>query len=85
MDGKIEQHVCIKFYVKLCKSTTETCPMLCEAFGECFLTWAVVLNGIHVSRPVECLLKLTPSGQPSTSKRTENVDKIRELIHKDSC
>jgi hypothetical protein len=34
MDGKIEQHVCIKFCMKLGKSATETLEMLCEAFGE---------------------------------------------------
>jgi hypothetical protein len=34
MDGKIEQRVCIKFCVKLGKSTTETIEMLREAFGE---------------------------------------------------
>jgi hypothetical protein len=34
MDGKIEQHVCIKFYVKLGKSATERIKMLHEAFGE---------------------------------------------------
>jgi hypothetical protein len=34
MDGKIKQHVCIKFCVKLGKSVTETLEMLHEAFGE---------------------------------------------------
>jgi hypothetical protein len=34
MDGKIKQRVCIKFCVKLCKSTIETLEMLYEAFGE---------------------------------------------------
>jgi hypothetical protein len=34
MDGKIVRHVCIKFCVKLGKSTTETPEMLCEAFVE---------------------------------------------------
>jgi hypothetical protein len=34
MDGKIEQHVCIKFCLKLGKSTTETLEMLRDAFGE---------------------------------------------------
>jgi hypothetical protein len=34
MDSKIEQYVCIKFCVKLGKSTTKTLEMLCEAFGE---------------------------------------------------
>jgi hypothetical protein len=33
-DGKIEQRVCIKFRVKLGRSTTETLEMLHEAFGE---------------------------------------------------
>jgi hypothetical protein len=34
MDGKIEQHACINFCVKLGKSATETLEMLREAFGE---------------------------------------------------
>jgi hypothetical protein len=34
VDGKIEQHICIKFCVKLGKSATETLEMLREAFGE---------------------------------------------------
>jgi hypothetical protein len=33
MDGKIEQRVCIKFYLKLGKSATETLEMLRETFG----------------------------------------------------
>jgi hypothetical protein len=34
MDGKIEQHVCVRFYMMLRKSATETLEMLSEAFGE---------------------------------------------------
>jgi hypothetical protein len=34
MDGKIKQRVCIKFYVKRGKSTTETLEMLHEVFEE---------------------------------------------------
>jgi hypothetical protein len=34
MDGKIEQRICIKFCVKLSKSTTETLEMLHEVYGE---------------------------------------------------
>jgi hypothetical protein len=34
MYGKIEQRVCIKFWVKLGKSATITLEMLREAFGE---------------------------------------------------
>jgi hypothetical protein len=33
-DGKIEQHVCIKFWVKVGQSATETLEMLREASGE---------------------------------------------------
>jgi hypothetical protein len=34
MDGKIEQRVCIKFYVKVGKFATENLEMLREAFRE---------------------------------------------------
>jgi hypothetical protein len=47
MDGKIEQHVCIKFCVKLSKSATETLEMLHEAFEE------------HSLNPAECQSKMT--------------------------
>jgi hypothetical protein len=53
MDGKIEQRVCVKFCVKLGKSTTETLEILREALGKHSLS-----HGIHVSRPVECQSKL---------------------------
>jgi hypothetical protein len=33
--------------------------MLWEAFGEHSLSWTAVFNGIHVSRPAECQLKMT--------------------------
>jgi hypothetical protein len=42
MDGKLKQCVCIKFCVKLSKSTTEAIEMLCEAYGEHSLSWTVV-------------------------------------------
>jgi hypothetical protein len=42
MDAKIEQHVCIKFCVKLGKSATETLEMLLGAFGEHSLSQTVV-------------------------------------------
>jgi hypothetical protein len=44
MDDKFEQHVCIKFCVKLSKSTTETLQMLLEAFGEHSLSRTVVFQ-----------------------------------------
>jgi hypothetical protein len=40
--SQIEQRGCIKFCVKLSKSTTETLEMLHEASGEHSLSWAEV-------------------------------------------
>jgi hypothetical protein len=69
IDGKIEQHVCIKFRVKLGKSATENFEMLHEAFGEHSLSWtAVFFNGIHVLRPVECKLKMNIQGNQAPTK-----------------
>jgi hypothetical protein len=44
MDGKIEQHVCIKFCVEFGKSTTETIETLREAFGEHSLSRTAVFE-----------------------------------------
>jgi hypothetical protein len=81
MSGKIVQHACIKFCVNG-KSTTETTEILQEAFGEHSLSqtagfdWHSRFKAGHVS--VEGHKR---SGQPCTSKMTENVDKIQEFIH----
>jgi hypothetical protein len=58
MDGKIRR-VCIKFCMQLGKSTIKTFEMVCEASGEHSLSRTVVSNGIHISRSVECQLKMT--------------------------
>jgi hypothetical protein len=44
MDGKIRQCVCIKFCVKLSKSTTRTLEILRNAFGEHSLSQTVVFE-----------------------------------------
>jgi hypothetical protein len=59
MDGKIEQHVCIKFCVKLSKSATGIVEIFREAFGDILLVEHRFLNGIHFSRPADCQLKMT--------------------------
>jgi hypothetical protein len=78
MDRKIEQRVCIKFCVKLGKSATETLEMLREDFGEHSLSRAAVFechSRFKAGRvSVEDDERL---GRPSTSKTTENVEKIR--------
>jgi hypothetical protein len=42
MDGKIKQHVCIKFHVKVSKSITNTPEMIREPFGGHSLSWTEV-------------------------------------------
>jgi hypothetical protein len=72
MDGKIELRVCIEFSVKLGKSATETLEMLREDFGE------HSLNGIRISRPVECQLKMTNvQGDQAPAKLQKMLKKSR--------
>jgi hypothetical protein len=79
MVGKIEQRICIKFCVKLSKSATETLEMLHEAFGEPSLSrTAGFFNDIHVSRPVECQLKMTNvPGDQAPAKRQKMLKNSR--------
>jgi hypothetical protein len=76
-DGKIEQRFC----VKLGKSATETLEMLREAFGEysssrtAVFEWHSCVKAGRV--PVE------DDERSGTSKTTEYVEEIRELIHED--
>jgi hypothetical protein len=44
VDGKIEQRVCIKFYVKLSEPATRTLEILREAFEEHSLSQTVVFE-----------------------------------------
>jgi hypothetical protein len=55
------QRVCIEDSVKVGKSVTESLKLLREGFGE-------HLNGIHVSRPVECRLKMNVQGDQPPEK-----------------
>jgi hypothetical protein len=86
MDGKIKQHVCIKFHVKLSKSTTEPLEMLHEAFREHSLSQTAVFEWHSCFKAGRVSVEDDErSGPPSTSKMTENVEIIRELIHEDDC
>jgi hypothetical protein len=77
MDGKIKQCVCIMFCVKLGKSATKTLEMLCEAFGEHSLSRTVVFEWHSRFKAGRVSVENDKcSGQPSTSKTTENVEKI---------
>jgi hypothetical protein len=82
-DGKIEQRVCIKFGVKLGKSATKTLEMLHEAFGEHSSSQTWSFNGIHVSRSVECQLKMTNvQGDQAPAKRQKMLKKFENLSTK---
>jgi hypothetical protein len=84
MDGKIEQCVCIKFCLKLGKSTTESLERNCEGFEEHSLSRTAVFewHSRFKAGPVS-IEDDERSGRRSTSKTTENIEKIQELIHKD--
>jgi hypothetical protein len=86
MDGKIKQYVCIKFCMKLSKSNTEISEMPREDFGEHSLSWTAVFEwhsrfkaGQVAAEDDKC------SGRPSTSRMTEDVEKIQEFIHEECC
>jgi hypothetical protein len=75
-DGKIEQHVCIKFYTKLGKSGTKTLEMLREAFGEHSLSQTAVSEWHSRFKAGRVSAKdYERSGRPCTSKTTENAEK----------
>jgi hypothetical protein len=58
--------------------------MLCEAFGEYSLSWTAVFQWHSCFKVGQVSVEDDDhSGRPSTSKTTENVEKIRELIHEE--
>jgi transposase len=84
MDGKIEKQVCINFCVKLGKSATEILEMLRVAFGKYSLTRTAVSEWQSRFKAGRMSVEDNErSGRPSTSKTTENVERIRELIYED--
>jgi hypothetical protein len=77
MDGKIKQCVCIRFYVKFSKSTTEALEMHREAFEAHSLSQTAVSEWHSRFRAGRVSVEDDErSGRPSTSKMTENVEKI---------
>jgi hypothetical protein len=77
MAGKIKQRVCIKFCVKLDKSTAKTLEMLHEALENIFLSLTAVFElHSHFKAGQVSVEGDKHSGRPSTSKTTENVEKF---------
>jgi hypothetical protein len=70
--------------MKLGKSATKTPEMLREAFGKHSLSQIAVFEWhSHFKAGRVSVEDDERSGPPSTRKTTENVEKIRELIHED--
>jgi hypothetical protein len=81
MGGKIEKRICMKFCLKLSKSATETLEMLCEPLEENYLSWTVVFEWHSCFKACQVSVEDDKrSWRPSTSKTTENVENICELI-----
>jgi hypothetical protein len=76
LDGKIEQRVCIKFWLKLGKSTTENLEMLHDAFGEHSLSRTAVFEWHSRFKAGRVSIEDDErSGRQSISRTTENVEK----------
>jgi hypothetical protein len=75
LDGKIKQRVCVIFCVKIGKSSTLETPF--EAFGEHSLSLTGVFQWLsHFKAGRMSVEDDKRSGLPSTSKTTENVEKL---------
>jgi hypothetical protein len=58
--------------------------MLCDVFGEHSLSWSVVFDWHSCFKAGQVSVEDDEiSERPSTSKTTENLEKIQELIHED--
>jgi len=84
MDVRFEQRVNIKFCVKLSKTATETLQLLRDAYGDEALSRArvfrwhrrFVLGRVSVEND-------TRSSRPSSSRKEDNVVRIRDMIRED--
>jgi hypothetical protein len=57
-----------------------------EVFGKHSLSWTAVFEWHSCFKTSEVSVEADKrSGPPSTSNTTENVEKVRELIHEDRC
>jgi hypothetical protein len=72
--------------MKFSKSATENLEMIHEAFGEHSLSQTAVFEWHSHFKASQVSAEYDErSGRPSTRKMTENIEKIRELIHEDQC
>jgi hypothetical protein len=81
----MEQHIDVKFCVKLGKSATETYNLLKEVYGDECLSRTQVFEwfksfkeGREEIRDDQC------AGCPSTSKTDANIEKVGEIVQQSS-
>ena len=77
----VEQHVNVKFCVKLGKSTTETYDSLKRVYGDEYLSHIQVFEWFKRFKEgrEEIRDDLHP-GHPSTSKTDANIEKVSEIV-----
>ena len=80
----IEQRINIKFCVKLGNMVTETLKMLCDAYGDSFMSRTRIFEWhkqfVEGKENVEDDPK---SGRPYTSTTDTNIEKVRQLVRSD--
>jgi hypothetical protein len=80
-----EQHVCIKFCFKPGKNVTETFKMLKVCFGKQTMGRTQVLEwSSKFKSSVTSVEDDVHSVHPSMSKTDENVDQMKEHVHKNT-
>jgi hypothetical protein len=83
MDGKIEQRVCMKFFVKLGKSAIKSLEMFRESLGELSSSHTAVSEWhSHFKAGRVSVENDKRSWRPSISKTRESVEKIRNSSKK---
>ena len=84
MTEQVEQHICIKFCVKLEPSPAKTIQMIQKAFGDDAMS-AVQIKVWHKHfKDGKEFVESDPcSGRPTTSRASENVERVWAAINKD--
>ena len=83
MEKKIEQRVCLKFYVSNGVTAKESLKMLPKCFGKCTLSRTQVFECHKAFREgCEVVENLTHVSCPSTSVNDDNIEKVEKIVLK---
>jgi len=79
-----EQRVCIKFYVSLGKTGSETFEMLKQAFGDSCMSRSRTFEWFgHFKNGRTSTANDDRSGQPSTATTPSKVEQVRAAVNQD--